>query len=162
MRAATHRRSVCAPSTTCSAIADRWTPGFGYEFLQRDDGYPGLVRAYGLRFAAQPRAMDLSLIYRALAEGQVDVIAGDATSALIDSLDPARSTTTATISRPTTPCRSCGRRALLRRARDRPGARAAGRPHQRRDMRAMNAAVDLERRDPKSVASEFLAQRPSR
>ena len=28
--------------------------------------------------------MDLSLIYRALAEKQVDVIAGDATSALID------------------------------------------------------------------------------
>ena len=68
-------------------MAGRWTPGFGYEFLQRDDGYPGLVKAYGLQFGQQPRAMDLSLIYRALAEGEVDVIAGDATSAQIDALD---------------------------------------------------------------------------
>ena len=30
--------------------------------------------------------MDLSLIYKALADGQVDVIAGDATSAQIDAL----------------------------------------------------------------------------
>ena len=61
-----------------------WRAGFGYEFLQRADGYPGLARAYGLRFAAPPRAMDLSLIYRALAERQVDLIAGDATSGLIE------------------------------------------------------------------------------
>ena len=31
--------------------------------------------------------MDLTLIYRALAEGQVDVVAGDATAGLIDALD---------------------------------------------------------------------------
>ena len=65
-------------------MAGRLTPGFGYEFLQRDDGYPGLTKAYGLTFDTAPRGMDLSLIYRALAEKQVDVIAGDATSALID------------------------------------------------------------------------------
>ena len=47
------------------------------------DGFPGLARAYGLHFAAPPTAMDLSLIYRALAEHQVDLIAGDATSGLI-------------------------------------------------------------------------------
>ena len=35
-----------------------WTAGFGYEFLQRDDGYPGLAKQYGLRFASAPRAMD--------------------------------------------------------------------------------------------------------
>ena len=62
-------------------------PGFGYEFLQRADGYPGLARTYGLRFAAPPTAMDLSLIYRALAERQVDLIAGDATSGLIAAYD---------------------------------------------------------------------------
>jgi len=66
-------------------VAPRWTAGFGYEFLQREDGYPGLIKTYGMQFAAA-RAMDLSLIYRALAERQVDVIAGDATSALIDAL----------------------------------------------------------------------------
>ena len=30
--------------------APRWRAGFGYEFLERPDGYPGLARTYGLRF----------------------------------------------------------------------------------------------------------------
>ena len=66
-----------------AAHAGALRAGFGYEFLQRQDGFPGLARTYGLRFAAPPTAMDLSLIYRALAEHQVDLIAGDATSGLI-------------------------------------------------------------------------------
>ncbi len=78
------------PSRTCARCRRRHRshphggPAFGYEFLQRADGYPGLARTYGLHFTRPPTAMDLSLIYRALAEGQVDLIAGDATSGLID------------------------------------------------------------------------------
>jgi osmoprotectant transport system permease protein len=68
-------------------VAPSLRAGFGQDFLSRKDGYEGLVRAYGLRFAAPPREMDLSLTYRALAEGQLDVIAGDATNGLIDALD---------------------------------------------------------------------------
>jgi len=67
-----------------ASVAGSCRAGFGYEFLQREDGYPGLARTYGLRFARPPTAMDLSLIYRALAGRQVDFIAGDATSGLID------------------------------------------------------------------------------
>lgn len=64
-----------------------WRPGFGAAFLDREDGYRGLVSAYDLRFSEAPRAMDLSLIYRALADRQVDLIAGDATNGLIARLD---------------------------------------------------------------------------
>lgn len=64
-----------------------WRAGFGYEFLERPDGLRGLSAAYGLQFANQPRVMDLNLIYRALAAGEIDVTAGDATSGLIDALD---------------------------------------------------------------------------
>ncbi|MDA1205701.1 MAG: ABC transporter permease subunit [Cyanobacteria bacterium] len=63
-----------------------WRAGFGYEFLNRGDGYPGLASRYGLRFASPPTAMDLGLTYRALADGRVDLIAGDSTSGLIPSL----------------------------------------------------------------------------
>ena len=63
-----------------------WRAGFGYEFLNRGDGYPGLASRYGLRFAAPPTAMDLGLTYRALADGRVDLIAGDSTSGLIPAL----------------------------------------------------------------------------
>ena len=66
--------------------ARRWRAAFGYEFLNRSDGYPGLSRRYGLRFAAPPTAMDLGLTYRALADGEVDLIAGDSTNGLIPAL----------------------------------------------------------------------------
>jgi osmoprotectant transport system permease protein len=64
-----------------------WQAGFGYEFLERPDGFKGLAAAYGLQFANQPRVMDLNLIYRAVASNEIDVTAGDATSGLINALD---------------------------------------------------------------------------
>ncbi len=59
--------------------------GFGYEFLERSDGFKGLSAAYGLQLAGQPRTMDLNLIYRAVAAREIDVTAGDATSGQIES-----------------------------------------------------------------------------
>ncbi len=67
--------------------AREWRAAFGYEFLNRPDGWPGLARRYGLQLAAPPSAMDLGLTYRALAEGRVDLIAGDSTNGLIPALD---------------------------------------------------------------------------
>jgi glycine betaine/choline ABC-type transport system substrate-binding protein len=65
----------------------QWRAGFGYEFMERPDGYQGLVATYGLRFAASPRIMDLGLLTRALKDKQVDLIAGNATDGLIPALD---------------------------------------------------------------------------
>ena len=65
----------------------KWRAGFGYEFMERPDGYKGLVATYGLRFAEAPRIMDLGLITRALKEHQVDLIAGNNTDGLIPALD---------------------------------------------------------------------------
>jgi osmoprotectant transport system permease protein len=67
--------------------ARRWRAAFGNEFMEREDGYRGLASTYELSFASPPRVMDLGLTYRALADGQVDLIAGDATSGLIPALD---------------------------------------------------------------------------
>jgi osmoprotectant transport system permease protein len=66
--------------------ARQWRAAFGYEFLNRADGFPGLAERYGLRFATPPSAMDLGLTYRALADGRVDLIAGDSTNGLISAL----------------------------------------------------------------------------
>src|SRR6266480_7291123 len=65
----------------------QWRAGFGYEFMERPDGYQGLVATYGLHFAAPPRIMDLGLLTRALKDKQVDMIAGNATDGLIPALD---------------------------------------------------------------------------
>ncbi len=61
-------------------------PGFGYEFVERPDGWPGLVARYRLDVTASPKTMDLGLTYKALAAGQIDLIAGNSTDGLIESL----------------------------------------------------------------------------
>jgi len=139
------------------AVAGEWTPGFGYEFIQRADGYPGLSKTYRLSFRSAPRAMDLSLMYRALGDGQVDVIAGDATSAQIDALDLTALEDNQHYFPPYDAAPIIRTSALLRH----PGigramARLVGHVTER-DMRAMNRAVDLEHRDPAAVARQFLA-----
>jgi glycine betaine/choline ABC-type transport system substrate-binding protein len=75
---------------TISQIAEHtpgWRAGFGYEFMEREDGFPGLADTYGLAFAETPRTMDLGLTYRALAGGDVDLIAGNSTDGLIEALE---------------------------------------------------------------------------
>jgi osmoprotectant transport system substrate-binding protein len=67
-------------------VAPQWRPGFGYEFMERPDGYHGLVKAYGLNFGAAPRVMDLGLLYRALTSHEVDLVAGNSTDGLISAL----------------------------------------------------------------------------
>jgi osmoprotectant transport system permease protein len=67
--------------------AKNWQAGFGQDFMSRADGYPGFVKAYGFEFSKQPREMDLSLTYRALASRELDLIAGNETDGLISTLD---------------------------------------------------------------------------
>ena len=68
-------------------ISRNWQAGFGQDFMSRADGYPGFSKAYGFNFARQPREMDLSLTYRALRSGELDIIAGNSTDGLIAALD---------------------------------------------------------------------------
>jgi len=130
--------------------------GAGPEFMNRPDGYPGLVRAYGLVFAARPREMDRNLLYRALAQGTIDLAAGDATDGRIVTLalvaleDDRRYF-------PPYEAVPLVRGATLRRH---PGLGAAlGRLAGRLDaatMRRLNHEVDGLHRDPAEVAREFL------
>ena len=72
--------------TDLARMASHWKAGFGYEFLERADGFPGLAARYGLHFSQPPTAMDLGLTSRALADGKVDVIAGNSTDGQIAAL----------------------------------------------------------------------------
>src|SRR2546430_115997 len=67
-------------------LAPKWRAGVGYEFLERPDGFRGWSDSYNLHFAESPKVMDLGLIYRALVDHQVDIVAGNSTDGLIDSL----------------------------------------------------------------------------
>jgi osmoprotectant transport system substrate-binding protein len=67
-------------------VAPKWRVGVGFEFLERSDGFRGWSERYGLHFAQQPSVMDLGLIYRALQDHKVDIVAGNSTDGVIDSL----------------------------------------------------------------------------
>ena len=75
---------------TLSQAAQRkkgWVLGVGYEFLQRPDGLRGLQNAYALPLEGTPRTMDLGLLYAALEQGQVDLVAANSTDGLLAERD---------------------------------------------------------------------------
>jgi len=140
-------------------VAATYRPGFGYEFTERPDGWPGLQRAYGMQFTNAPRTMDLGLTYKALASGQVDLIAGNSTDGLIESLGlvaleddkhffPAYDAVAVTGANLEKRCRG-GLKALesLRNSID------------DATMRRLNYEVDGRKRAVEAVVSEFLKQR---
>jgi glycine betaine/choline ABC-type transport system substrate-binding protein len=137
-------------------ITPSWRAGFGYEFLERPDGYRGLAKAYGIAFREPPQVMDLTLTYRALASGQVDLIAGDATAGLIKSLDLVQLEDNrhyfppydaVPVARAATLLRYPQVRKALDGLADRISADA---------MRAMNQAADGRREGPDEIARRFL------
>lgn len=145
-------------------FAPQWRAGFGYEFMEREDGYAGLTRTYDLTFKGQPSVMDLGLTYRALADGKVDIIAGNSTDGQIAALDLVPLVDDRRYF-PPYEAAPVARRATLR---SHPGVRDVlrrlGGTIDAAAMRAMNYEVDVKKRDVSVVAREFLAalraQRP--
>lgn len=137
-------------------VSSRWRAGFGYEFLERPDGYAGLARTYGLRFAEPPRVMDLTLTYRALASGQVDLIAGDATAGLIGALDLFPLEDSRRYFPPYDAVPVARADVLLRFPEVRRAIESLAGRIPADAMRAMNHAADAGREDPASVARRFL------
>ncbi|MDJ0735880.1 MAG: glycine betaine ABC transporter substrate-binding protein [Nostocaceae cyanobacterium] len=82
-------RGEVAKRYNLKSIADaakytpQWRAGFGYEFMEREDGFPGLAKTYDLRFGKSPKIMDTGLLYRALLQKQVDIVAANSTDGQI-------------------------------------------------------------------------------
>jgi len=81
------RRMNLKKLSEASRFPRQWRAGFGYEFMERPDGYAGLAHTYGLHFGSPPRILDLGLLYRALLEKQVDIVAGNSTDGLLAARD---------------------------------------------------------------------------
>ena len=81
------RRLKITTLSQAAQYAPKWRAGFGYEFMERPDGFAGLAATYGLHFAEKPRIMDLGLLARALKDHQIDFAAGNTTDGLIPALD---------------------------------------------------------------------------
>jgi len=149
--------------TTISQAAQytpKWRAAFGPDFTKRQDGYPGLARMYGLRFIAPPNEMDLALTYRALAAGQVDLIAGNSTDGMIDKLDLFQLQDDRHYF-PPYDAAPIARKAVLDRYPQLAAAinTLAGKLTDQ-EMRRLNYAVDAEHRQPADVARDFLSSLP--
>jgi len=138
-------------------VAPRWKAGFGYEFLERADGFTGLAHVYGLRFSTPPTAMDLGLTYRALSDGKVDVIAGNSTDGQIEALNLVALADDRHYF-PPYQAAPVVRAALLERypAVAAALARLGGRISDD-EMRRLNALADVQHRDIGAIAGDWLA-----
>jgi len=101
--------------------------------------------------------MDLSLIYRALAQKQVDLIAGDATSGLIDAYGLTMLEDDRHYFPPYDAVPIARSAALLRYPDARQAMEALAGRISIADMRRMNRAVDSDHEDAAAVARRFLA-----
>jgi osmoprotectant transport system permease protein len=135
--------------------APKWRAGFGQDFMSRPDGYQGFVRAYALKFR-EVREMDLSLTYRALADRQVDLIAGNSTDGLIARLNLVQLEDDRRYFPPYDAVPVVRRQTLQKYPEIHAALKALGGSISVEEMRRMNFAVDGERRAPKDVVEEFL------
>jgi osmoprotectant transport system substrate-binding protein len=133
----------------------RWRLGVGYEFEQRPDGLPGLSSAYGLKFAAAPRTMDLGLLYRALAAQQVDMIAANSTDGPIRALGLTALEDDKHYFPPYQAVPLVRDEALRRWPQIQLALNTLAGKISADDMRGMNEAVDSQHRDPAEVVREF-------
>ena len=136
-------------------VADKMVLGAGYEFFEREDGYDGLVDLYGFEFK-DTKEMNLGLKYTALLDGQVDVITiyqtdGQAANPnvvfLEDDLGYFPPALAGTLVR---------QESLEQFPQLEAALLVLNNQISTEEMQAMNAAVDLEGKDSKKVAVEFL------
>lgn len=137
----------------------QWRAGFGYEFLERPDGFPGLAKTYNLEFAQPPQIMDLGLIYRALIQKQVDLVAGNSTDGQIARLGLAILTDDKHYFPPYEAVPIIRRETLQQH----PELKAAIAPLANlitaAEMQQLNNEVESELRDVKDVVHEFLQKK---
>jgi len=136
--------------------AAKWQAGFGYEFTERPDGYEGLSRSYGLRFTETPRILDLGLLYRALLDRQVDIVAGNSTDGILAARDLSILVDDKHYFPPYDAVAVVRDQTLKQHPEVRAAISGLAGKISDAEMRKMNYEVDGEHRDASEVAREFL------
>lgn len=156
IRGETARRLKLHTISAAARYSSKWRAGFGYEFMERPDGFHGLVQTYHLTFAEPPRIMDLGLLYRSLLEKQVDLVAGNSTDGLIAARDLTILEDDKHYFPPYQAVPLVRSETLKRHPEVRQALKQLAAKISEEEMRRMNYAVDGEHRDPADVVREFL------
>jgi osmoprotectant transport system substrate-binding protein len=161
MRGSDARRLRLKTLSDAAAVSSRLRLGVGYEFLERPDGYKGLASKYGFKFAEAPRVMDLGLLYRALQNNQVDIVAGSNTDGLIAALDLVVLEDDQHYFPPYDAVPIVRRATIDRHPEIAAALKRLSGHITAEDMRRMNYAVDGEKKDAAAVVKDFLARNTS-
>jgi osmoprotectant transport system substrate-binding protein len=144
-----HTMSDLAP------VAPKFRLGVGYEFLERPDGFAGWSARYNLHFAEPPSVMDLGLLYRALVDRKVDIVAGNSTDGLIDSLHLVPLDDNLRYFPPYDAVPVVRQDAFAKFPQLRPALADLAGKISADEMRHLNAQVDSDQRDPAAVVRAF-------
>jgi len=139
--------------------APKLRAGFGPEFKDREDGFPGLAKTYGIKFAEEPKELLLGLLYQALQQKQVDVIAGNTTDGLIQSLGLVVLKDDKNYFPPYEAVPVVRSQILEKYPELRPVLAELGGKISEEDMRQLNYQVDGKQQDAAQVAREFLQKK---
>jgi len=156
MRGSDARRLRLKTLSDAAAISGQLRLGVGYEFIERPDGYKGLAAKYCFKFAEAPRVMDLGLLYRALQNQQVDIVAGSNTDGLIAALDLVVLEDDRHYFPPYDAVPIVRRETLERHPEVAAALQKLSGSFTADDMRRMNYAVDGEKKDAAKVVKDFL------
>jgi glycine betaine/choline ABC-type transport system substrate-binding protein len=137
-------------------MAAELTAGFTAEFAVREDGYPGLRAAYGFGFG-ETMDMDPGLMYKAVAQKEVDVICAFATDGRIAAYDLKALQDDKRFFPPYFAAPVVRRDALAAHPELRDALAPLADLLDDDAMRKLNLEVDEMKREPAEVAGEFLA-----
>jgi osmoprotectant transport system substrate-binding protein len=153
------RRLHLRNTSDIAPYAPKMRAGFGYEFLERPDGFRGWSQLYGLHFVAPPSVMDLGLIYRALVDKKVDIVAGNSTDGLIDALHLVQLLDDKHYFPPYDAVPIVRRDALAKFPQLRSALADLANKISAEEMRHLNSEVDANQRDPAPVVRSFRASK---
>jgi osmoprotectant transport system substrate-binding protein len=153
------RRLKLKSLSEAARYTPKWTAGFGYEFAERADGFPGLSKTYGLKFSGPPRTMDLGLIYRALSAKQVDMVAGNSTDGVLSRLDLVILRDDKRYFPPYQAAPVVRQQTLQKYPQLRQALRDLGDRISEAEMQKLNDQVDSQKQDIKRVVQEFRSKK---
>jgi osmoprotectant transport system substrate-binding protein len=157
VRGADARKLNIATLSDAAQAKTAWKLGAGYEFQQRIDGMPALNQ-YHLPIDTAPVAMDLGLMYKALEEGKVTMVAANATDGPLAAHDWTVLKDDKHVFASYQACIMVRQDAQADEPRLRPALDELSGKFTNEVMRKLNAAVDVDHRQPAAVAAQFLQE----
>jgi osmoprotectant transport system substrate-binding protein len=151
------RKNHITTLSEAAQVTTPWKLGAGYEFQSRMDGMPALS-SYRLPFTGAPRAMDLGLMYKALDQGQVTMIAANATDGPLTAHDWIVLKDDKNAFASYQACIMVRQDMEADEPRLKPALLELSGKFTNDVMRKLNAAVDVDHRAVSAVATQFLSE----